>query len=394
MKTKNKYYFLLDLFFKIDFKYFLFISLILYLLIFIIIYSLGWDKGWSYFGISAMYPPTFADARNIQGALLSHQNGLDPTVSNPYDPWGRELLYPKTWLLLASFLHLEGEINFLIFLFLNLLSYCFICIKLTKNTTSIFPFILSISSASLLCIERGNMDIFIFNLLYLAFSFGTLISSIIIVFASLLKIYPLVGLFLIKPGRFISYFLLFILVVFIYFYSQYLFNINNNLPLTTQGVFGLIAIRLLFSEHGMNFSLSFLLILTILSLTPMSIALSKGFKLYNNISIKELNLFLIGVGIYAGLFISSINFDYKLIFLILCIPFLSKLTNLKLKYLIYLLFIFSFNFIYLFSILGKYGVAISFISKSAIFFILVPMAIFEYFKAYHGHDFNKIFKGI
>ena len=115
MKNKINY------FLTSDIKLVILLASFIYTGIFTTIYSLGWVEGWSLFGIPVMYPPSFADARNIQGALLSYQNGLDPTLSNPGDPWGRELLYPKTWIWFATLLRLENENNFLFFVIFNIL---------------------------------------------------------------------------------------------------------------------------------------------------------------------------------------------------------------------------------------------------------------------------------
>ncbi len=380
---------LINIFSIKDIKIKISLAIFIYTGIFFTIYSFGWINGWSLFGISPMYPPSFADARNIQGAIFSYHIGLDPTISNPGDPWGRELLYPKTWIWFASLLHLNNENIFLLFIIFTIIIYCFICLKLTKNAISIVPFILSISSSSLLCIERGNTDLFIFNLIFFAISSGFLLSFSIIIIATLLKIYPLVGLFLLKRGRLFPFIMLLILAAIGSTYYNDITNINDKLPLTTQGVFGLKGIKLLFSQHGIDFSISFLAFLTLLSLIPMTIIISKGHNLHDNTSIKESNLFIAGVSIYAGLFVSTINFDYKLIFLIFCAPFISKFNYIFLKYSIYFLMILAFNFVYLFNLFGKYGVALSFISKNLLFCILVPIAFFEYLKIYHKFSFKK-----
>ena len=41
--------------------------------------------------------PVFADIRTITGVNATLSQGLDPLVSNPGDPWGRTMNYPRIW---------------------------------------------------------------------------------------------------------------------------------------------------------------------------------------------------------------------------------------------------------------------------------------------------------
>ena len=82
------------------------------------------------------------------------------------------------------------------------------------------------------------------------------------------------------------------------------------------------------------------------------------------------DLFLIGSGIYVATFFLISNFDYRLIFLSFCIPYILSIKNLYIQKLTPLLIVISMNQFFLYKIFGLYGAFMNILSKVAILIIL------------------------
>ena len=72
-----------------------------------------------------------------------------------------------------------------------------------------------------------------------------------------------------------------------------------------------------------------------------------NFKFKNKIIKKDISivdsLLICGSGIFIGRFLTFGNFDYALIFLILTLPYFSRLDNKKLKFLYFFILFICFN---------------------------------------------------
>lgn len=86
----------------------------------------------------------------------------------------------------------------------------------------------------------------------------------------------------------------------------------------------------------------------------------------------EFKLFQIGAWIFLCTFIISSNWDYRLIFLILCIPFVTSLPKSNIKFLILLSIIVASNQAILNNVLGTMASGmLSIISKMIVFVTLI-----------------------
>src|SRR5262249_26337467 len=74
----------------------------------------GWTRTWSAVFVPTMSPP-FADMRGIQGAVKSTDQGLNPLISNPNDPWHRSLNYPLIWVKIGQVVNLPDKSRFIEF---------------------------------------------------------------------------------------------------------------------------------------------------------------------------------------------------------------------------------------------------------------------------------------
>ena len=86
-------------------------------------------------------------------------------------------------------------------------------------------------------------------------------------------------------------------------------------------------------------------------------------------------MFLVGAYVYVGTFFLSSNWDYRLIFLMLCVPYLMSLDDRYLRSLISVSLIIAFNQLPLHFVLGPTGVGVNILSKLilAVFFTVIIM---------------------
>jgi hypothetical protein len=275
----------------------------------------GWVRAWSSVYVPTMYPP-FADMRLIQGAVISVERGLNPRVSNVGDHWRRPFNYPMLWVAIGKALNFTNESRFILICSALLLSFVGICAYLIFTLPSFGLLASLISTATLLGIERANTDLVVFCLLVpAALWLPKRWSPIPILLATLLKLYPvfaLSALFVHRKFR-----------IFGYLWGQ-LGAIRAVTPVSCTLSYGLPSVAACFYEHGLSLW-QFIIVLALTGATLLGLA-----RYFHRAEMAHprqectFHLMLVGAAIYVGTFIFSANFDYRLIFLIFCIPFLER----------------------------------------------------------------------
>jgi hypothetical protein len=159
-----------------------FIFLFICFLILFLILNLGWTQTWSMIlGPTITLEPYFADMRTVQGALSSIQQGFNPQLVNPGDPWGRPMNYPYVWVAISDFFSLDSEKNYLILIIFSVTTYLTICLNVLRKYPSIWLLLTIFSGSSMLAIERCNNDLIVFILLYFSSSTSLLLTSLLII---------------------------------------------------------------------------------------------------------------------------------------------------------------------------------------------------------------------
>jgi hypothetical protein len=289
----------------------------------------GWERTWSSVYVPTMYPhpsPPFADMRVIQGAVRSVEHGYDPRIANWGDPWGRPFNYPMLWVAIGKTLNFSSEPWFiaecaaLVFCFVGCCAFLLFCYPSFGLLASL------VSTSTLFGIERGNADLVIFCLMFLAATWITnRWSSLPLLLAALLKLYPVFAL----TGMFVKrQFLLFVaslagaVAIFAYLWDQ-LAEIRSTTPVFCWLSYGVPSITKCFIEWGLP---RWELWVLFAALGVAMLTLTYYFSKSDAVTVKydpAFDLMLVGASIYVGTFMFSSNFDYRLIFLILCIPFLQ-----------------------------------------------------------------------
>lgn len=299
--------------------------------------SLGYDNTWGLWNIDPM-PLPFADLRAITGASVALASGMDPLLSNPGDPWGRTVNYPRPWLLLSALAGPEDTIALGIALVGLFLVGVFLSAPRTLDVTSAILLVLTIfSPAVLFCIERGNTDLLVFFLLAVSVCLSrrksaaaSAAATAVILLAGALKLYPVCALAFLLGERRRTFYALAAgagILVCLYLALSYrdLLLIYSHTPRAEDWAYGIdIWPRWLFPLSGSSVRVPsyamvaaglFVGLLHARKDNPAPRVAEEGAS-----ADSELLTFRMGGAIYAGTFLLGSNYDYKLIFLLLTFP--------------------------------------------------------------------------
>lgn len=282
--------------------------------------------------------PCFADLRTITGGAESKEQGFDPMVKNPGDPWNRVMNYPRIWQSLYFFGIDESETVaigiFIVFLFL-----CGICLVLPNAPNlSILAIILTLlSPAVLLGIERGNTDLLMFFLVALAvFLINKLkysLSAFIVLLAGFLKLFPIFAAFIfLKTNKktFLLYFIIICAVFVLYLLITFsdLVLILKGTPKIASFSYGKDILWMkaasINTDYGSILKYFSYIVLVLCGTCGLFLMFGKSIgKKLSEIKFEEtisMDAFRAGAAIYVGTFLLGANFVYRLMFLIFVIP--------------------------------------------------------------------------
>ena len=286
---------------------------------------LGWVRTWASVHVPAMYPP-FADMRAIQGAVISVEHGFNPRVSNLGDPWRRPFNYPTLWIAIGKTLDLTNNKRFILICTALVACFAGICAFLIFRFPSFGLLASLVSTATLLGIERGNIDLLVFCLLLpAALWIPKRWSPMPLLLATLLKLYPvfaLSALFIRRQFRLFAASLAVAVAIFGYLWDQ-LAELRSTTPVYCLISYGVPSVTACFAVFRLP---TWLLVMTLAEFGYAMLVLAYYFSKSDAAKPRqetEFNLMLVGAAIYIGTFLVVSNWDYRLIFLILCIPFLQ-----------------------------------------------------------------------
>uniref|UniRef100_UPI0040481511 hypothetical protein n=1 Tax=Limnohabitans sp. TaxID=1907725 RepID=UPI0040481511 len=339
------------------------------------ILSAGWTNTWKALRVPTM-SPAFADMRTVQGSISSIAAEFNPQVNNPGDPWNRPMNYPSVWSWIAEIFGFQSESNYLIFVSTTVVAFFLCCYFLLRKYPSVTLLLLCFSGATLLAVERGNNDIVVFALLFLAASSRNYVSMIAIFVATALKIYPLLAFpaFLKNPRSAAGMaFLIFVAIIILF---PELSAIRSATPISASLSYGSQSLSSAFQIYNIGLT-SFTLTVVLISASFVFLMLKKirVMLTVSNATEREELLFLVGSCVYIGTFILASNYDYRLIFLLLCVPFIMKLEVIPIRFGLAVLLLLALNFMPLAAMLGKLGVTLNILSKVILFITLTTITL-------------------
>ena len=285
----------------------------------------------------------FADWTAILHANLCYDKGLDVFLENPCDMWDRKHVYGEI-LLKLPFIKELGKFYYLFIpiIFNILFIYIVVSFFSFEKKQKIFLIFLILSAPTILAVERFNIDILIFLLIYVvAKNTNILVHHSLLILATSFKFYPVItGLIFLFIKNFkskIRNLFFFILIALLFF----LIESNNIIKIfTNQEQFSGLGIYQ-FSFKGLieaifNFNKDVLYIgyiILIISLIPLMIffLLSLNYFDHKNIdlfeNLYENRLFFISSLILISSYFLISNFIYREIFFLGLIPYILKIKN-------------------------------------------------------------------
>lgn len=288
----------------------------------------------------------FGDLVGISSASECVRAGLNPYLENPIDPFGRVFNYPAIWLYLADLFAFDGEDVMpvgiaLILLFTVSVSFLF---KTKRIKQGLLYLAFIVSPPVLLLMERGNIDSVLFLLVALMTIYvprmrcltpkaRLYVSAAIILLSSLLKLYPLVllPLLIMHPvslrHRITVLICTGLLIVGYLIYSfDVITLITHNTPQPLIMAFGKNVLMEKFFPHDMIPIVSNSLI--VLVVVAAILLIVKGKRFLNKIYPPKANFqeailpYMAGALIFSGTFVIGNNYLYRLVFLLLTLPYL------------------------------------------------------------------------
>ena len=361
--------------FKFDSRKAQIIFIAVWFSIFVGIYIVGWGVIWSALPVPMMFPE-FADMRTVQGAIYSLNEGFDPQISNPGDPWGRRMNYPSVWISISELLNLQIELHFKVFVSTMVLLFLGCLLLMVKSQPSLTLLLLCFSSATLLAVERGNNDILIFSLLYLSSITSGGIYVLALFAATLLKIYPVLAFPAFFRSIKASFLLLIAAAVAMIFLLPELGAIRNGTPTSASLSYGSASISAVLERYKYNIPAQYIsmLVLFLAWITWRVKSLNNSFT-FTEVDDRVKKMFMVGSCVYVGTFILSSNWDYRLIFLIFCVPYITSAHNYYLRNFTCLCLVCAFNAHPLHFVLGPISIWPNILSKLflAVFCIVVML---------------------
>ena len=263
---------------------------------------------------------------------------------NSVDFWNRKFTgISIVWKEIAVFFKFYKPINFYIFIFVSFFIYIFSFLKIAFINNKRLDFLVIIffffSTSSFYLIERGNIDLILFSLVTLVCFLKKKKYQLPVIFLlSFLKI-NLIYLFFILVRNFktfVYYSLLATIILFInykYIIAGYV-EIGNSASITHYGIFTIIksALHYFIKINAIEVNKYTNIVGIFLSIFILLIVSYFIVKELKKIKIKNINLeftlierlFLTGSFFYIFSFISFSAPDYKLVFLVLALPYLLK----------------------------------------------------------------------
>ena len=286
----------------------------------------GWGSTWSAIGHPPMQP-VFADMRTVQGGLISEAQGLDARRANPGDPWARRMNYPTIWLDIGRAFKFDKETNFLAFCIAMVSVFVMSGIHLLRRHGSPHLCLGLLSSSTLLAIERGNNDLLVFCLVYVTVlqlsGRGYWLPFLL---ACGLKIYPASLVIAIGISRGLRPALMWALVLTIFGITGFdaLVVIREATPISAGMSYGWPSVSLMFHENLIAKSAYFCGLILFVAGISVKLSSNSGLVGLSDVNDPAVRLFLAGASIYCSTYVFASNYDYRLIFLLFCLPYVLR----------------------------------------------------------------------
>jgi hypothetical protein len=306
-------------------------------------------ENWTRLGISPL-PIPFADSRAITSSWECTRRGVNVLLQNPCDPYKRVMQYPKLWMLPAALGLGPGATNWLgILNAIAVMGTVVLLIgRLARASEALLYLVLLVSPPVVLLLERGNMDGLIFAMVCLGVvawaARAVAIRAIglgLVLLASMLKLYPLVVAWVLtrRGGQWAWAALAAASAGFVIYLAATAKEVSMIAAATQQGIFpayGLDVLVVALRHPGVHDGPPLLALAhnrgdLAVRIAGAALFLALGAVMARRMgrpddggnrasSNPQVDLFLAGASIYVASFLVFINWDYRLIFLLMTMP--------------------------------------------------------------------------
>ena len=334
----------------------------------------GWKPTWGTLTVPTDLP-TFSDMRSVQGAIDAVHRGLNPQVANPADPWHRTMDYPMVWERIAEALHFEVEADYLAFEIGLVAAFLAAVACMVWWAPSGWLVAASFSSSILLLVERGNNDLAVFALVCLALAVPLAGGLVLLFVAALLKLYPV----LCWPALIRTRRTLILAVVlgaaFLFLLQDELGAIHKAQPLRAYLSYGSSSFAYAFKvmAHVTVPGLLISAVLVVASLGALMLFANHIRFVQDERFEARRRFFYAGAFVFLGTFVLGSNWDYRLVFLLLCVPLLATLESTPFRRALLAILLVSLNHSALGTGFGLAGYAVNEAAKGALFVLLAAV---------------------
>tara|TARA_B100002051_G_C16587206_1_gene560822 strand:+ start:87 stop:821 length:735 start_codon:yes stop_codon:yes gene_type:complete len=231
----------------------------------------------------------------------------------------------------------------------------------------------------MLLLERGNVEILIFILVFLFLISKNFLKILFLSLSIMLKIFPFFSIISQLNKKNIKIFISCLILSILYFVyiSTELNFIFVNTPSTGDMSYGTKAITSNLVKHY-NFYLNNYILSGIILISTIIFYKVFFYNYLSKIKYKNDEMFLAGGGIYAATFLLNSNHDYRMVFLIFLIPLIVNLEDKVIRYIFFISIFLSIELHRLIYFLGFYGGIINTFFKIILFF-LVSLILLDLF---------------
>jgi Glycosyltransferase family 87 len=286
---------------------------------------------WAHVGVEPA-DKSFADLRSVTSAWDCVRKGIQPFPNNPCDPFHRPYNYPRIWAQFGRVGLGQGDtvplgIAMAIVFFVAALTVTG-PLKLWEG--AVYGAAL-IAPATMLGVERGNVDTLLFALIVLGLVLvrrNAWAGAAPIVLAGILKYYPaFAGVVLVRlrrrwPAAIVS---AVILAAYVVATLGDIRTLRHVVPRVVVNSYGAGVVVEALHLAGVSWVQNAAEIRYVrLAVIALGLLLALGFLLVgrasDTVDERRLDAFWAGAAIYLATYVFESNFDYRLVFLLLCIP--------------------------------------------------------------------------
>ncbi len=291
--------------------------------------GLGGYARWGRIGVSSS-SFWFGDLASVTSAWECARRGVPVVPANPCDPFGRPANYPRLWLLPAHLGLGQGD-TFALGLALAgvyLLAAVLVVPAGERLLGGALYAAALCSPAAMLGVERGNVDLTLFALVVAAVLLAgrrrLVASALCLLVAALLKLFPVFGVgYLLRRARRLGAAVLAAFAAYALALERELRQVVSAVPQGDRFSYGIRRVSEWVGAHTWSGSLRAWDAVLVVAALVVALAGARRVAVATDAP-RELDLFLAGAGIYVCTYALARNFDYRLAFLVLCVPQLVR----------------------------------------------------------------------